>query len=105
MLQSPSPDEIQRIKGLVELREQGCNLMDVQHGSIRLYFWCLDESSVCVLKEWVETGRLNTVVEELFASLLTANCSQNSLRLSYDRGQFDNAMRFFTDRRRNGGNY
>lgn len=89
LLDLASPDEFQRIKGLVLLREQGVNLMDVQHGSIRLYFWCLNKTSISVLKEWAQTGRLKTVIEELF-ELLTS--SKMPVRLSYDLKQFDNAI-------------
>jgi len=104
LLHSASSDEFRKVKELVELREQGVNLMDVRHGSIRLYFWCLNGSSVRVLKEWLETGRLQTVIEKLFV-LVSSSSSPKSLRLSFDSEQFDRAIRIFTKRATCNGEY
>lgn len=65
-----SRHEAQQIRHLADLRVQGIDLADIEHGSIRLYFLCHSLAAVSRLEELLENVCLRIIIEDWFVALL-----------------------------------
>ena len=68
-LQFATREEARQIKELAELKERGIELVSVQQGSIRLYFWRRTQQGLQRLLEWLDSGYLHTVVENIVGAI------------------------------------